>query len=724
MKAVLEYRKAYNNKRDDVEFKSRLKQTELKCAEFYYQRGSRAMQLDDLDGAIAAFQQGLIAMPEHAKLSQALNEALSRKEAASLHQEGMRLLAAGKNEDARRLFRKALDFHPDNKEAAAQLAELEKQERSQGAEGLVLGSTTPVTLNFRQTDVRAAFDFLTKSFGVNVIFDDSLKGEPITLFAKNVTFEQGLALLLATSKTFYKKIGPNTVLVASETKEKRGQYEDQVVRSFQLNTILAKEMADMLRGMLTIKKIVVNEQLNTVMIRDTEDVLRLAERLIQANDKKPAEIIFDVEILEVSRSKAEKLGLDFGNYQITAAIPPYPLNGSFATARNAGTLTLPSATLRFFKQDVDGKTLANPKIRVESGKSAKIHIGDRVPLRATTIQDATGQVRTTFDYKEIGIRLLVEPTVHLDNSSTVKLSLEVSSLGDNVGTVSEPAFRIGTRNAETWMLLRDGETAILGGLIQGDERKGRVRVAGLGDIPILGTLFTSFDDSTGRSDVLLTITPRVVRGWDLPSKAAREFYSGTENTYIDKPLFAALSNLAVAEGGTPVAPKIDISGAPLVAVVNEPAPIATGAPAASATPVDSSPARAAPPIIAFSEPVYEATAGEEVEIKITGQNLAGVTSLPINVLFNGQLLNVVRVLPGEPAPQSFNAAVDEAKGGLALTLTYAPDAAPKDNATLARVIVRGAKPGVSYLIHQAPAIGGPNGETINAQLRPSRVVVK
>ena len=148
----------------------------------------------------------------------------------------------------------------------------------------------------------------------------------------------------------------------------------------------------------------------------------------------------------MNRSKSERLGLDFGTYSLTAAVPSpgtVPLSGSIREAiRSTATLTVPPLTFRFFKQDVDAKILANPKIRVLNGRAAKIHIGDRVPLRAATIVDATGQTRTTFDYKDIGIRLTVEPMIYLDNSSMLKLGLEVSSLGENLGTPNEPAFRM------------------------------------------------------------------------------------------------------------------------------------------------------------------------------------------------------------------------------------------------------------------------------------------
>lgn len=726
MKAVLEYRKALARKPNDVELRSRLRQTELKAADFYYQRGFHAAEQGNLDGALVQYQQGLAAMPDHSKLQSAMADTLARKDAETVYQEALNLRDAGKPDEARRQLQKALDVYPDHKDAAAALAEMTKQEQDKLTEGLALTSKAPITLNFRQTDLKQAFEFLARSFGVNVIFDESLKSVPVTLFAKDVTFDQGLNLLLTTTKTFYKKIGPNTIILAPDTKEKRGQYEDHLVRTFQLNTIRAKDMADILKGLLTVKKIIVNEQLNTIVIRDTEDIIKLCERIIENNDRKPAEIILDVEILEVNRTKAEKLGLDFGDYSITASLPSpgtVPAAGSIRRAiRASATLSIPPATLRFFKQDVDAKTLANPKVRVLNNKTARIHIGDRVPLRAATIVDATGQTRTTFDYKDIGIRLTVEPTINLDNSAFVKLGLEVSSLGQNLGTASEPAFEIGTRNAETFMLLRDGETAILGGLIRDEERSSRVRVPGIGDIPVVGTLFTSYDDSTDRTDVLLTITPRVVRGWDVPTRTAREFYSGSENVYSDKRLFAALETAPNAqirtEGSSPAAPPSVTAAAPTTVSASASAAGAPNAPAATSAPPS------APPLLAFADPVYEVASGQDFEIKVVGSNLTGGSSLPLEILYNPQLLSYVNGVRGDAAIASFNAAADASRGVLGLSLDLAPNVAPGTNAVLARVTLHGAKAGISYLVYRTPAIRTAGGEVVNAQVRASRVVIK
>jgi general secretion pathway protein D len=730
MKAVLEYREALAKNPTDVEFKSRLKQTELKAADHYYQRGMSMLEQANLDAAILQFQQGLAAMPDHAKLLQAMNQTLLRKEAESLVAEAQHELEAGKQDEGRRRLKRALDLYPDMKSATELLARLDKQatDEEADAERLNITSRAPITLTFRQTDLRTAFEFVAKSFGIDVIFDESIKSTPVTLFAKDATFEQALNLILVTTKTFYKKVGPSTILIAPDSKEKRGQYEDQLVRTFQLSSIRAKDMADVLKGLVSVKKLIVNESLNTLLVRDTEETLKVISKIIEANDRRAAELILEVEILEVNRTKAERLGLDFGSYQIGASIPsataiPYTgnLGGAF---RSNATLTLPSVLFNFYKQDVDAKTLANPRVRVLSGKAAKIHIGDRVPLRASTIQDATGQVRTTYDYKDIGIRLNAEPVIHLDNSVTVKVGLEVSSLGANLGTQAEPAFSIGTRNAETFMTLRDGETAILGGLIRDEDRKSRVSVPLLGDIPVVGGIFTSHDSNNQRTDVLLTITPRVVRGWDMPGKE-RMFVSGSEERYTSQPLFANFA-APIAPVAKAASESKRVEKSPVIAPSTKP-DVAAVKPLTEtkAIPTAVQPATSGQgTLLAFAEAIYDSTTGQEFEIKLTAENLNGVSQLPLEILYNPQLVKYVRNAPGSFPTKEFKVEADEGRGVIRVTLAYPAEATPQGTGVLARLILRGERPGISYLVYRAPALTNAAGEAVTVQVRASRVVLK
>jgi general secretion pathway protein D len=548
-KAVSAYRTAQDDAPNDIAIRSALKRAELEAAEYYYQRGVAAAHRGDREQAQAEYEQGLLAMPDHAKLQTALLQMASDREAERLLAEAGRYAEVSDWPRADQLLQKAQALRPGDGIIAARLEMIKTGAARGSKEEFALSSTRPVTLNFKNAGIKPAFEFMAKSFGINVIFDEDIREKEITLFAQDLPFRQALDLMLATTQTFYKKVGPATMIIAPDTRDKRGQYEDYVIRTFQLTNSGAKEMADLLRGAMTLQKVVINESLNTVTVRDKPDVLALAADLVRVNDLRLAEMVLDVEILEVNRTKADQLGFDYGSI-MSITFPPYQLAGSLSDTLRQGVLTLPAVSFRYFKQNVGAKTLANPKIRVVNGREAKIHIGDRVPLRSATIQDATGQTRTTFEYNDIGIRLNVQPQIYIDNSALVKMGLEVSTLGQDLGPPGEPAFSIGTRNAQTYMLLRDGETAILGGLIRDEERNVRVRVPGLGQIPVLGGLFTTLDDSVVRTDVLLTITPRIIRPWELAPEEARQLYSGTAEVYTGKPRFGDAAGPGVqSEGG-------------------------------------------------------------------------------------------------------------------------------------------------------------------------------
>ena len=716
IRAIVEYRKLVNDDPTNPELKLKLHHLELRAANLFYRQGMVFIGRNELDSAITQFRQGMIAQPSNDKLGQALKTALARKEASTLYKEGMRQYKANNKEAARQRFTQALEVYPDHKKAAQKLKDLAQPQNTNKTGQFVLSSTKPITLNFRNTDLKAAFEFIGKSFGVNVIYDEDIQDEQISLFADGVTFYQALDLINITAKTFVKKVGPNTLLIAPDTADKHGQYEDFIVRTFHLNTVRAKDMLQILKGVITPKKVIINEKLNTVIIRDTEKVLNLADRLIQLNDRKPAETIVDVEIIEVNRSKSERLGFDFGS-EITATFEPTSISGSIPTALKAGTVTLPAFTFRYFKQDVDAKTLANPKIRVIDGRQAKIHIGDRVPLRSSTVQDSTGQTRTTFVYTDIGIRLAVNTTIHLDNSVLITLGLEVSTLGQNLGTPDEPAFAIGTRNAETIMLLRDDETAILGGLIRDEERNSRVQVPGLGDVPALGALFRSTDESAGRTDILLTITPRVIRPWELPSKNSMAFYSGNANKYLSKGMFASL-DAPVKKASTPL-PTIQVGKTEIDTIPGNNENIPEVPPKSNQALVTAN-----NPLLSFSDGLYEKTVGQEFEIEILAEGLADTKGGAMTVLYNPAIMEVV----GEATPASSNILLRSSPGDQegSLLLSFVLNEPPESAGPIkiGSVFVKGKKPGVSYLIYRSPKLEQSKGEKVDAEKRASRVVIK
>jgi len=721
MEAVLLYRKLLQEDPTDIEYRSRLKQTELKAADHYYQKGLDSLEEGDFEKAMEWYQQGLIAMPDHAKLRSAISEAIALREAHRLLSEASQLKEAGRIKEALALTEKALSVYPDHESGYDLMFELKAMILKKSRHSFALTSLKPISLNFRNTPVRTAFDFVSKSFGMNIIYDEQVKGTPVSITAKNITFEQALNLMLTTSKTFYKQLNDNTILIAPNTAEKHGQYDDYLIRTFQLNSFAAKEMSKMIKGLFKIKDVYVNENLNTLYVRGTQEMMSLVENLVALNDRKPAELILDVEILEVNRTKAEQLGFDWGSL-ISASYPPFQISESISDSLKAGTVTLPATTFRFFKQDVDAETLANPKIRVLNGKTAKIHIGDRVPLRASTIQDVTGQIRTTFNYTDIGIKLTVEPTIHLDNSSTVKINLEVSALGQNLGTIREPAFSIGTRNADTSMLLRDGETAILGGLIRDEDRNTMASVPGLGDIPVVGNLFKSKDEQKNRTDILLTITPRVVRGWDKPTKSLREFYSGTKTDFSTKAKFAYMKKRPMLNGVEVEETQMAMGGSGTSSPADVKGPTSKDAPDVPPFLATEAHTKKIQPFLNFSKPIYEVKANEEFEVKLVGSKLHKLGSLPFKVLYNSKMLEFLEGSGGDEA-SSVDIAKEDGKGVLKINLEV-NSGGNEEQLSLASIKLRGTKSGVSYLVYRVSGVTNSDGTPVNPQVRASRIIIR
>ncbi|MGE5172626.1 MAG: secretin N-terminal domain-containing protein [Betaproteobacteria bacterium] len=552
--AVKEYREA--NKRDphDIEYRSALLRAEETAANEHYKRARNFLKERKLDQAITELQQALYLNPTNAAIQSALKSVLNMKQAEDHYRASLTLAELGRLGEATNELTQAAELDPDNVKYHEALDKLKKKRiETEPEDALSLASDKPITLNFKNTNIKDVFDFLAKLAGINILFDEEVRAQPVTIFVKDVSFQYALNLLLSTNKLFMKKISADTIIVIPKNKSKTDQYQDLVVKTFYINNAKAKDMINLIRSMLDVKKVYVNDVQNSITVRDTPEKMKLVEKIIAANDLKEAEVILDVEILEISRSNALKYGWNFvsaggpglsASASIQQSANVTPSSGITLTQlRNLSDdnifLTLPSLVVNLIKQDSDAQTLANPRVRVLNNKPAKFHIGDKIPVQTSSIQStATVAVTSTFEYKDVGIKLNIEPTVHLNNTVTLKMGLEISTLGDALDFGNgQKQYRFGTRNTDTLINLRDGETVIIGGLIKDEERKTRNKIPILGDIPILGKLFSSADDGTIKTDILMSITPNIVRNMELPDKDTQAFWSGTEENYDTKPLF-------------------------------------------------------------------------------------------------------------------------------------------------------------------------------------------
>jgi general secretion pathway protein D len=561
--AVKQYREANKKDPQNIEYRSALLRAQETAANQHYKRARDFLKERKLDPAITELQQALYLNPSNAAIQSALKSVLDMKQAEEHYRASLTFVDLAKLSEAINELNQAVELDPENAKYQDALDRLRKQKsEKEPEEALTLASDKPITLNFRNTNIKDVFDFLSKLSGINILFDEEVKAQPVTVFVKDVSFQYALNLLLSTNKLFMKKVSADTIIIIPKSKGKIDQYQDLQVRTYYLNNAKAKEIVNLLRSMLDIKKVYVNEVVNSITVRETPEKLKLVEKAIAANDLKEAEVILDVEILEIARTNTLQYGWNFtpgltASGSIQGTDTTTSANGiALSELRNLSSknvfLTLPGVVVNLIKQDSDAQTLANPRVRVLNNKQAKFHIGDKIPVQTATVQStATAAVTSTFEYKDVGIKLNIEPTVHLNNTVTLKMTMEISTLGQPLDFGNgQRQYTFGTRNTETIVNLRDGEAVIIGGLIKDEERKNRVKVPILGDIPIIGRLFSSNDDQTIKTDILMTITPNIVRNMELPDKDAQAFWSGTEEAYDTKPLFvtaAGKSSIKLAE---------------------------------------------------------------------------------------------------------------------------------------------------------------------------------
>jgi general secretion pathway protein D len=392
-----------------------------------------------------------------------------------------------------------------------------------------------VSLEFRDASIKTIFELIAKSAGLNFVFDKDVRTDQKTsIFLRNSTVEAAVSRLLITNQLDQRVLDENTVLIYPDTPAKQKDYQLLTVKSFYLSNADAKNVANTLKTLLKVKDVVVDERQNMLTLRDTPEVVRLAEKLVVLNDVPEAEVMLEVEVIEVKRTGLLDLGIrwpDQASFTPLSSASGTQLTLNDLKNLSGNTMGVAVNPLSISGRKTQGTTniLANPRIRSKNREKAKILIGDRVP-NITTTSTATGFISDSVNYIDVGLKLDVEPTIYPDNEIVIKVGLEVSNIVSQVETKSGTrAYQIGTRNANTVLRLKDGENQILAGLINDEDRKTASRIPGLGDIPVAGRLFGGQADETSKTEIVLSITPRLIRGLVRPGAAVMEFESGTES---------------------------------------------------------------------------------------------------------------------------------------------------------------------------------------------------
>ncbi len=401
-----------------------------------------------------------------------------------------------------------------------------------------------ISLEFKDAGLKSVFDVISRVSGLNFVFDKDIKPDlKATIFVKNTMVEGAVKLLLVTNQLAQEVIDENTIIIYPDTPAKVKDYQQQVVKSFYLANADVKKTLEMVKTILKVKDVFIDESKNLLILRDTPEIIRLAGKLIVAQDLPDPEVELEVEILEINTTRLTNLGMQFPQ-QIGASLGNNPANPGTYTLnqwknRDSNFLTYkitdPALALNLQRIDTDTTLLANPRIRVKDREKAKIHIGQKLPVLTTVSTAGVGSAESV-NYIEVGLKLDVEPSIRLDDEVDMKVKLEVSSVNQTITLASgTQVYTLGTRNADTVLRLKDGETQVLAGLIQNNFTSTANKVPGLADIHLFGRLLSSDNDNKQKTHLVLLITPHIVRNITRPDEISNQFASGTDTAIGSAP---------------------------------------------------------------------------------------------------------------------------------------------------------------------------------------------
>src|SRR6266436_944491 len=568
-----------------------------------YSQGRKAERLQDYDAAYDYYQKALKNDPENAIYLIKFNQA--RFEASSLHvKNGAKLRERGQLEAAASEFQRALAIDPSSPIAEQELRKtvglIEERNRASNAATeppkddhsgeLPLASMPPelkplpsTSINLTmENDAKIVYETIAKLAGITAIFDPDFPARRIPAKLNNVTLEQALEIVSLESKAFWKAVTENIIFVIPDTPAKRREYEENVVRTFYLsNTVQAQDLTEVvtgLRSLLDLKRITQLNGQNAVVIRDSPDKLEVAQKIIGDIDKAKPEVVVQVQVVEARVDKARSLGIAPGQTASIAVVPPGTTtstttnNTTGTTTNNNNTIslqslghltgsdyavTLPSFTANALLNDSTTKIIQNPEVRSLDGQQAKLRIGDKVPIATGSFQAGVGVggtagtgfvnplVNTQFQYQDVGVNLDMTPRIHPNHEVSLKLSVEVSSVTgqSTIGGIQQPI--ISQRKIEQEIRLKEGESNVLGGLITRSDTKSIQGWPGLSKIPLLRYFFSEDIHNTEDDEILIILTPHIVRMPEWTRANLRTLYSGSES-HLQHPAASRLAEFGTA----------------------------------------------------------------------------------------------------------------------------------------------------------------------------------
>lgn len=519
----------------------------------------------DIDSAESAYRNMLAIDPANRRASYGLEQLAGERRHRTIIAAAEQQLQQGDRAAAEQTLHPVLVENPKQRQALALQRQIEEQQvKSSYRPTLNARARNPITLEFRDANLRSIFEMISRLSNINFIFDKEVRPDlKATIMMKDGSIEEAVKMLLLTNQLEQKILNEKTVLIYPDTPARNRDYQELVVKSFYLGNADVKQTLNMIKTIIKSKDVYLDERLNLLVVRDTPEAIAMAEKLIAAQDLAEPEVMLEMEVLEVSTSRLSELGIRYPDQMGFGVV------GGLAGAQTGGMLSLnqlhnitddmvkvtlpdPAILLKLSNTNTNSNLLANPRIRVKNREKAKIHIGERVPVITTTSTANVG-ISESVSYLEVGLKLNVEPDIHLEDDVAIKVGLEVSNIIDTITTTSgSKTYRLGTRTAETTLRLKDGETQVLAGLIQDMDRKSAQKVPLLGDIPLLGRLFSSDSKDKSKTEIMLLITPHIVRNLERPAANIAEFMSGTEGNVGGTRLTLAPASGAVSVSATPV----------------------------------------------------------------------------------------------------------------------------------------------------------------------------
>lgn len=713
--AVDYYLKAVKADPKSINFKIGLNNARFMAGEKHVREGRKLVEAGDLQGAVSQFQRAQVLDPSSMIADQELKRTLD-------------LIA--ERSRANNAVNEVPLYENGQPVMAAQPPEIKPLSRA------------PINLKMTN-DVKTVFDTIGKLAGVTVIYDPELQAKRIPVDLNNVTLEQALDIVALESKTFWKPVTENIIMVVPDQAQKRRDYEEQVVRTFYLNNIAVPqdltEVTTSLRQILELKRIQQVNAQNAIIVRDTPDKIALIEKIIKDIDKAKPEVIVQVSVLEARTDKLRNLGILPGQ---SASIAINPNNstsssttGSTTTTNNNGgitlnqlthlnqndvVLTLPGATANFVLTDTSTKILQNPELRAVDGQPAKLKIGDRVPVATGSFQAGVGVstnsvsplVNTQFQYIDVGVNVDITPHIHPNRDVSMKVSVEVSAVTgqSNIGGISQPI--ISQRKVDHEIRLKEGEVSILAGLIARVDQKTLNGWPGLAKIPVMRYLFSTDNRDVQEDEILIVLTPRIVRLPDWTKVNLRSISSGTESVpgarkELDVRAPSSNPNPGVTQAPPAGAPQVPAPGpaaAPAPGVT--PVPLTPGNPAPGPTAgpgAEASPAQSNSPRIRFEPANVNLPVGQTTTIGVAIDNVTDLYSVPMLLQYNPAIISVEEVrhggfLSGGTQEIAIVQRVDKEHGQAIISATRQPNTpGVSGSGTLLGIVIKALAPGASNI---------------------------